>query len=61
RKRSSASRTRQAFRACLIDQTVAARSNLIQVTPVLGVGPIERSIAFYRAVLGFTLSGQGGG
>lgn len=45
----------------MIDQTVAARSNLIQVTPFLGVGPIERSIAFYRDVLGFTLYVQGGG
>jgi len=34
---------------------MAARSNLVQVTPLLGTGPIERSIAFYRDVLGFTV------
>lgn len=40
---------------------MVARSNLIQVTPFLGTGPIDRSIAFYRDVLGFTLYVSDGG
>lgn len=36
-------------------------ANLIQVTPFLGTGPIDRSIAFYRDLLGFAVYVASGG
>jgi catechol 2,3-dioxygenase-like lactoylglutathione lyase family enzyme len=33
----------------------------IQVTPFFGTGPLDRAIAFYRDILGFSIFAPGGG
>lgn len=38
-----------------------ASANLIQVTPFLGVAEMDRALAFYREVLGFTCFVNSGG
>lgn len=40
---------------------MAARSNLIQITPFFGVSRLEPAIAFYRDILGCVIFSPGGG